>query len=207
MLWVRKLMGWVLIGMAVYFIRPVLPEMARILLPAIVALAAGLHLTWIDKTQASFRAFEWIKSVTGIAALIIATFIIGNWLKQGPAVTWQPYSDKLLVESKRANKPVIIDFSADWCSPCRELDEVTFHHPDVVKQAEGHFTMIKVDVTQGGNPLHERLLKQYNVKGVPTVIFLDAQGQERHNLRLVDFMPPEPFLSRMADLKKYVSTQ
>jgi thiol:disulfide interchange protein DsbD len=44
MLWVRKLMGWVLIGMAVYFIRPVLPEMARILLPAIVALTAGLHL-------------------------------------------------------------------------------------------------------------------------------------------------------------------
>ena len=132
MLWVRKLMGWVLVGMAVYFIRPVLPEMARILLSAIVALSAGLHLTWIDKTQASFRAFEWIKSITGIAALIIATLIIGSWLKQGPAVFWQPYADQLLAESKNANRPVIIDFSADWCTPCRELDAVTFHHPDVV---------------------------------------------------------------------------
>ena len=200
MLWVRKLMGWVLIGMAVYFIRPVVPEMARILLPAIVALAAGLHLTWIDKTQASFRAFEWIKTITGITALIIATLIIGNWLKQGPTVSWQPYSDQLLSESKSANRSVIIDFSADWCSACRELDEVTFHHPDVVKHAERHFTMIKVDVTQGGNPLHERLLKQYNVKGVPTVVFLDAQGQERYDLRLVDVMPPDQFLNHIAGL-------
>lgn len=71
---------------------------------------------------------------------------------------------------------------------------------DVVKQAERNFTMIKVDVTQGGNPLHERLLKKYNVKGVPTVIFLDAQGQERYDLRLVDFMPPDRFLNHIAGL-------
>ena len=63
MLWVRKLMGWVLVGMALYFIRPVLPKAAGIILPAIVALAAGLHLGWIDKTKASFRAFVWIKIV------------------------------------------------------------------------------------------------------------------------------------------------
>lgn len=200
MLWVRKLMGWVLVGMAVYFIRPILPGMAGDLFPAIVALSAGLHLGWIDKTKAGFRVFDWIKTAAGIAAVVIATLMIGNWLMQGPAVIWQPYSDQLLTESKNANRPVIIDFSADWCSPCRELDAVTFHHPEVVKQTERHFTLIKVDVTQGGDPVHDRLLRLYNVKGVPTIVFLDAQGREQLDLRLVDYMPPDQFLNHITGL-------
>ena len=82
---------------------------------------------------------------------------------------------------------------------------MTFHHADVVRQARHDFVMIKVDVTKGGDPLHEKLLKQYGVKGVPTIVFLDERGEERTDLRLVDFLPPEPFLSRMADLKKPVT--
>jgi thiol:disulfide interchange protein DsbD len=120
---------------------------------------------------------------------------------QGPGVSWQSYSTELLEQSEKQNRPVIIDFYADWCTPCRELEEITFHHPDVVRLAGKDFTMIKVDVTQGGNSLHERLLKQYNVKGVPTVVFLDIHGKERTDLRLVDFLPPEPFLNRMVQLR------
>ena len=67
---------------------------------------------------------------------------------------------------------MIIDFYATWCTPCRELDEVTFHHPDLVKLAAHDFIMVKVDLTQKGNPVHTRLLSEYGVKGVPTVIFL-----------------------------------
>ncbi|WP_372680029.1 protein-disulfide reductase DsbD family protein, partial [Desulfosarcina sp.] len=200
MLWVRKLMGWILVAMAIYFIIPVLPKMVGILLPAIVALAAGLHLGWIDRTRASFRAFDWIKTTAGIAAVVIATLVIWNGFTQGPGISWKAYSDRLLAESKNESRPVIIAFSADWCSPCRELDAVTFHHAGVVQQAERHFTLIKVDVTQGGNPVHERLLKQYQVKGVPTVVFLDGQGHERVDLRLVDFVPPDPFLHHISGL-------
>jgi thiol:disulfide interchange protein DsbD len=202
MLWVRKLMGWVLVGMAAYFIRPILPETAENLVLAAVALAAGLHLGWIDKTKASFRAFEWIKTGSGITALVITTLMIGTWVMQGPGVVWQPYSDELLPEAKKLKKTVIIDFYANWCAPCRELDEVTFHNTEVVKQSKHDFTMVKVDLTRKGNPDHERLLRRYEVKGVPTVIFIDHQGNERHDLRLVDFLPPDQFLIRMAEAKK-----
>jgi len=200
MIWVRKLMGWVLIGMAAHFIRSIFPGDGGTILLAVVALAAGLHLGWIDKSQANFRAFPLLKGGVGIAGLVIATFLVATMAMRGPGVTWKPYTEATLKEAQNLEKPVIIDFYATWCTPCRELEEVTFHHPDVVRLAESNFTMVKVDVTKGGNPYHEELLKKYDVKGVPTIVFLDADGKERMDLRLVDFLPPDKFLIKMQDL-------
>lgn len=202
MIWVRKLMGWVLIGMAVHFLRPVLPGQWGTISLAVVALAAGLHLGWIDDSRAGFRAFPWLKGGAGVACLVLATFFVTSWAMQGPGVAWQPYSEEILKEAQDADKPVIIDFYATWCTPCRELEEVTFHDASVVKQAESDFVMVKVDVTKGGNSVHERLLEQYQVKGVPTIVFLDGGGEERRDLRLVDFLPPDQFLGRMAEIKR-----
>lgn len=195
MLWVSKLMGWVLVGMAAYYIRPILPKTVGILLLAAVALAAGLHLGWIDRTKASFRAFEWIRNGVVIIGVVITTILIGSLVRQGPGMDWQLYSNELLSEAKRLKKPVIIDFYTDWCSPCRKLEEITFHDAKIVKQAEQDFIMVKVDLTRKGNPVHEQLLKEYEVKGVPTVVFLDRQGNEESNLRLVDFLPADQFFN------------
>ncbi len=200
MLWVRKLMGWVLLAMAAYFIRPLLPETVSQALLAGVALAAALHLGWLDRTAAAFRGFQTLKTAAALAGVIIATFLVGSWLFKGPGVTWQPYSDQLLIQAKEAHKPVIIDFYATWCTPCRELDDITFHNSDVVKLADRDFFMIKIDLTLKGNPLHTRLLEHYGVKGVPTLVFLDKQGRECPDLRLVDYLPPEKLLPRMATL-------
>ena len=202
MLWVKKLMGWVLVGMAAYFIRPILPKTIGILFLAAVAFAAGLHLGWIDRTKANFRVFEWIRNSIVIISVVITTILIGSWGLQGPGVTWQPYSVELLQEVKKINKPVIIDFYADWCSLCREIEEITFHNAEIVKQVEQDFVMIKVDLTRVGNPAHEYLLKEYEVKGVPTVVFLNRKGNERDDLRLVDFLPANQFLIRMAEARK-----
>jgi thiol:disulfide interchange protein DsbD len=202
MIWVRRLMGWVLVGMAVYFIRSVLPEPWAVILLVAVALAAGLHLGWIDKHQASFRVFPWLKTGAGVACLVLATFLATSWAMRGPGIAWKPYSEQILQEAEKLKKPVIIDFYATWCTPCRALEETTFHDGAVVKQAASDFVMIKLDLTRGGSPVRERLLQQYGVKGVPTIVFIGADGRERQDLRLVDYLPPEQFLGRMAALKK-----
>jgi thiol:disulfide interchange protein DsbD len=206
MLWVRKLMGWVLVGMAAYLIRPIVPRTVWIFFLATVALTAGLHLGWIDRTTSGLRIFKWLKRYAGIGGLAIAAFLVGIWVIRSPGVAWQSYSDQLLSEARRSKKPVVIDFYADWCTPCRELDDATFHDLEVVKQAGREFIMVKVDLTRKGNPVHERLLAKYEVKGVPTVVFLDSQGNERHDLRLVDFLPADQFLSRMAEVRKCVGS-
>lgn len=202
MIWVRKLMGWVLVGMAVHFLMPLLPGHRGTVVLALVALAAGLHLGWMDRNRANFRAFPWLKGGTGVACMVLAAFLVANRAMQGPGVVWKPYTDEILHEARALNKPVIIDFYATWCTPCNELEGVTFHDASVVSRAESDFVMVKVDVTRGGNPVHERLLRQYDVKGVPTIVFLDGGGKEKKNLRLVDFLPPDRFLGRMAELEK-----
>jgi thiol:disulfide interchange protein DsbD len=202
MLWVRKLMGWVLVAMAAYFLKPILREPGAAIAISAVLLAAGVHLAWLDRNTATFRAFPWLKTATGAASFALAAFIIASLLMRGPGVAWTPYSDDVLKEATRLKRPVIIDFYAAWCAPCRELDEITFYDAAVVKQAREYFVMIKVDITRGGNALHERLLQQFTVKGVPTVVFLDSEGKERETLRLVDFLPPDQFLSRMSRIVK-----
>ena len=180
----------------------IVSETVNVFMMALIVVAAGVHLGWLDRSQADFKAFAWAKSGAAVICLVFATLLIGSWFLRGQGIAWNAYSEEIMQQAKQRQKTVVIDFYATWCAPCRELEEITFHTPSVVEEAEANFIMIKVDVTKGDNPLHQQLLQQYEVKGVPTIVFIDRNGVEKRALRLVDYLPADQFLSRMRQLQK-----
>jgi len=101
----------------------------------------------------------------------------------------------LSVAMKEA-KPIFIDFYADWCAPCKELDENTYSAPEVVARSRD-FVMLKVDLTSADDPQAEMLRKKYQARGVPTLVFLTPDGREIPGLRGTGFESKEVFLEKM----------
>lgn len=196
MAWVRKLMGWILIGMSTYFLRPLLQKNISIILYIFIALAAGVHLALVDQSRATFKGFSLIKNGIGVLCIALAVFLAGPLLLRQPGVAWQAFSVVSMEQAKQQNLPVIMDFYASWCAPCRKLDDVTFHDPKVVETSK-KFLMLKIDLTKKGDVQFRKLVQDYNVKGVPTVVFLDGRGKERLDLRLIDYMKPDDFFKHM----------
>ena len=182
--------------MAAYFARPLLTQSQCVILNSAIAVSAGIHLGWLESSTAQSVGFGWLRKGIGVICLGIAILIAGQHLIRGPGVKWTQYTTIVLKQAKAEQKPVIIDFYASWCTPCRELDDTTFHNPEIVRLS-AQVMMIKVDLTTGVTDDYQKLIDRYEIKGVPTIVFLDAQGEERRDLRLVDYLPPDKFLERM----------
>jgi len=177
---------------------------------ALILLLAGIYLAWIDPVSTAGKLFPYVRNIVGILFFGTALYFavtgfhsaFGNApiVSMGPraesSIQWQPYSDELLDRASEEGKPVFIDFFADWCAPCKELDTHTFSAPEVIERSR-EFVMIKVDLTSSGDPQSESLRKKYRALGVPTLVFLDSSGKELEDLRIIGFEPKEVMLAKM----------
>jgi len=98
-------------------------------------------------------------------------------------------------EAKRTGKPLLLDFYADWCISCKEMEIKTFQNAAVIKKMQD-FILVQADVTRN-TPEHQALLKQYGLFGPPGILLFNAVGEEQINQRVVGFMLPDRFLLRL----------
>jgi thioredoxin:protein disulfide reductase len=199
MVWVRKIFGFVLLAMAVFFLKTLFSNLiAYQLTLSVILFLAGIYLAWIDPTQTGGKGFAFVRNLVGIAFFIAAIYGAAAVLPApgAGAIGWHSYSDEMLSQALRQSKPVFIDFYADWCAPCKELDKQTFSSPEVVRLSSD-FMMLKVDLTSADNPDTEALRKKYQAWGVPTLVFLKPDGEEIPDLRATGFESKEVFIGRM----------
>jgi thioredoxin:protein disulfide reductase len=194
MVQVKKAMGFILIAMALYFLRPLIGDNVFQYGVAASLLIGAFFLFF----SGSKGARVWRIAISTLLLVSGVAFAIPK--KHAVEVRWDKYDTKALAAASAANKPVVIDFYADWCLPCKELDEKTFTDTAVANELD-RFVRVKADLTAPDDETTKRLTQQYQILGVPTLVFLDAQGNEIRDLRLTGFEPPKPFVERLRKVR------
>jgi thiol:disulfide interchange protein DsbD len=165
-----------------------------LLLAGIVA--GGLHL---EVSGMGVRR----KLRKGAASLVTGVGVFGLVLAFSPGETpspaWTTEYRPALKAAAEASRPVILDFYADWCTACKELDRKTWSDKKVIAES-ARFTMIRVNATSQNDTVDE-LEDEYGVLGLPAVLFLGPDGREVSRLRITGFIKPDEMLRHMMQVK------
>jgi thiol:disulfide interchange protein DsbD len=172
---VRNIFGFILIGMAIYFVNPILPKVVAHYLLPIFMIGAGIYLLFIDKLANDVKGYRIFRSLFAVVMIVVASWML--WPVEKEAPNWEKYSDKKYEAALQNNDKMIIDFYADWCIPCKELDGLTFSDAKVIS-ALSDFKALKVDMTKSMDEKTEIIRKKFKIVGMPTILLIDSNGNE-----------------------------
>ncbi len=202
---VKFVLGTTMLGVALYYIKPLLPEAWFLICLSLMAAAAVFIFIAKVYPKVDHKFWHYMPFVfcvlmvlSPIVLKLPASRTAGEVQKAALKNGWTYYSGEALAKAKAQGKPVIIDFFADWCAACIELDEKTFTKPQFV-QATKDFVLLKVDASENFPELAD-LQKRYEVYGLPTIVFIDKNGTVVKDLTLTGFEEIEPMMARLKKL-------
>lgn len=204
---VKTGLGVVLLVVALYFAAGKLPVLSSIIprgavgwFGALIALVLGASIAAISVRAARLPAVSRAVYVLSIACFTLSGFAVTTLLTRADqTLTWQYQGYRVArLRAQTDRVPLLIDFTASWCTACKELDRLTFADPEVRAEA-GRFLAVKVDATVDDDPEVVAAMRELSVKGLPTVVLLDSSGIEAK--RFTDFVAASEFLRALRSIR------
>jgi thiol:disulfide interchange protein DsbD len=213
---VKKFFGVLLLATAVWLVSPVIPAFAQMLAWSALLIIPAIYLHALDPLPPQAKGWQRFWKGIGIfmlltgAALLIGALAGGRdplqplagWRGQAVAgesrkLPFEPVVSLADLEARvmAAGQPVMLDFYADWCVSCKEMERFTFSDPAVQAKLAG-FKLLKADVT-ANNADHKALLARFGLFGPPGILFFDRSGKEIKSIRVVGFVEAGAFLQTL----------
>ncbi|MGH8745463.1 MAG: protein-disulfide reductase DsbD, partial [Burkholderiales bacterium] len=213
---VKKFFGVLLLAVAIWIVSPVIPAAAQMLIWAALLIGSATFLRALDSLPANASGYARLWKGVGLMALVAGIAILVGALAGGrdplrplaglaganvPAEApskWVPVNsiEELNERLRAPGRPVMLDFYANWCVSCKEMERSTFSDPRVRAKLDD-MLLLQADVTADSKQ-HKLLLKRFSLFGPPGIIFFDGSGREIRGLRVVGFQDAERFLNILA---------
>ena len=218
---VKAVFGVALLAVAIWMLSRILPDSLSLLLWAALAISSAVYLGAFDAAtsgwQKLWKSLGLLGFVWGVFLLIavasggkssltpLAQFggsslsnVSGNTHAHDlfQRVNTAAELDDVLAEAKSKQQVVMLDFYADWCVSCKEMEQFTFTDARVASQMQ-QMKLLQIDLTDN-TAEHQALLKRFGLVGPPAILFFDVHGNERRGLRVVGFMKAEPFAQQLS---------
>ena len=213
---VKKFFGVMLLALAIWIVQPLLPIGVQMLLWAALLIFSGIYLRALDALPHNASGWHRLFKGIGLLALLLGVAYligalsgardllrplgnIGRAEAQAPAtLQFSRVMDVAELDQRIAQargRPVMLDFYADWCVSCKEMERFTF--ADAAVQAElKPVLLLQADVT-ANSAADQALLKRYGLYGPPAILFFDAQGKELSDFRVTGYQDATRFLKSL----------
>ena len=227
---VKHVFGVMLLGVAIYLLG-ILPQVPVLLLWAMLLIVSGVYLGATQSLSAGANGWQYLWKGFGTVLLIWGVLaLLGGFAGNRDFMNPLPMSslgvtagapagmpaagehlfervkslrelEGRLAEARAARKPVMIDYYADWCTDCLRMEKATFAVPAVRAEMTGRFALLQVDVTDPNDAEAKAMKQRFGVFGPPAMLFFDASGAERRDLRAYGFRGPDEFLGMLRQVK------
>lgn len=218
---VKYVLAVVMLVAALYFLKDVIPGLKEILVaapwvPWVTGALTALGVLLVGSSglpalgTVGARAAKGVGLVLVVGALFYRTgslAVVPETHKQ--AVSWYHDERSGLVAAgvlpgadgtTAAHRPVMIDFTAEWCAACKELEKFTYPDPQVSSELQ-RFVSVRIDVSDDESPEYARLQKKYGFPGLPYVVFIGSDGARRPDLTVTGFLEPDAFLEKLQQVE------